>query len=487
MEDPGHPRTGGRGIDAAEKSADKGRSGEPLRLLERAIDTLRDGVLITDARRPDNPIVYANSAFERITGYPVTHVQGRNCRFLQCPETDPDQLAVVRECVRTGTNCRVELLNARRDGTRFWNELSVSAVRDVDDHLTHFIGILSDVSTRHEEQARAATWQRVFEQTGFGLVQVDPIREVFTAVNPAFALEHGYSADELTGASVAYVYPPERLGELRHKNEIAALEGHASFESEHLRKDGTRFPVQIDVTIIRDPAGRPISRIAYVRDITQRKTAEGEIRAARHFTEEVLENSNHGMIVYDLDLRVVACNRFIERYFGITRESAIGRTIFELFPGIDSYSQDMYFERALRGETVAARLPRIHVKGSSRIYPPGGNPDGERREDVIWAMPTYAPHRDSQGNIAGVIVAIADVTELKRTQDELAASNDQLHRLTAHLEQVREEERKRIAREIHDELGSTITSIRMHLEAARGALHAALGHPHGLLLAHDQP
>ena len=125
-------------------------------VLERAITSARNGVLITDANQPDNPIVYANPAFERITGYSAEEVIGRNCRFLQGADRDQPALDEVRTAIREGRECRVDVRNYRKDGTLFWQELSISPVRDETGNVTHFVGIQDDVTERKLAEARLA-------------------------------------------------------------------------------------------------------------------------------------------------------------------------------------------------------------------------------------------------------------------------------------------------------------------------------------------
>lgn len=135
---------------------DHRRTEAGLRLRERAIQVVSQGILITDATLSDNPIVYASPGFERLTGYSQSDIVGKNCRFLQGPDTDPDAVLVVRNAIRTGRPCRIELLNYTKDGTPFWNELSVTPVRDDNQNLTHFVGVQTDVTDRRrlEEQQR---------------------------------------------------------------------------------------------------------------------------------------------------------------------------------------------------------------------------------------------------------------------------------------------------------------------------------------------
>ena len=101
---------------------------------------------------PDRPLIYANEGFERVTGYAVAEVLGRNCRFLQGPGTDPAAVAEIRAAVAEQRECLVEILNYRRDGTTFWNRLSITPVRNDLGEVTHFIGIQSDVTARREAE-----------------------------------------------------------------------------------------------------------------------------------------------------------------------------------------------------------------------------------------------------------------------------------------------------------------------------------------------
>jgi sigma-B regulation protein RsbU (phosphoserine phosphatase) len=119
-----------------------------LALKDRALDVAAEGITIADARQPDRPLIYVNQGFERMTGYPVADVLGRNCRFLQGPETDAAAVAEIRAALAAPRECVVEILNYRKDGTTFWNRLSITPLRDAAGEVTHFIGVQSDVTSR---------------------------------------------------------------------------------------------------------------------------------------------------------------------------------------------------------------------------------------------------------------------------------------------------------------------------------------------------
>lgn len=117
-------------------------------LRQRALLDAAHAFVITDACQPDNPIVDVNPAFTALTGYVRERILGRNCRFLQGPETDPAAVDVLREAIATDYPVTVTLLNYRADGSSFWNEVTVSPLPDADGHRRFYIGIQRDVSSR---------------------------------------------------------------------------------------------------------------------------------------------------------------------------------------------------------------------------------------------------------------------------------------------------------------------------------------------------
>lgn len=124
-----------------------------LDLKDRALGSTAEGVTISDLNQPDQPIVYANEAFERLTGYSREEVLGRNCRFLQGAETDQTTVEAIRQAVKQRKSLTVELLNYHKDGMEFWNRLSITPIANPAGRVTHFIGVQSDVTERRENEA----------------------------------------------------------------------------------------------------------------------------------------------------------------------------------------------------------------------------------------------------------------------------------------------------------------------------------------------
>ena len=127
---------------------------ETLHLYERAIASSSCGVVIADMLQPDRPLIYCNRSFIEMTGYDRSEVLGKNCRFLQGPDTHGPDVERLRSAVRAGEDCTLTLLNYRKNGTPFWNHLTISPVRNDDGILTHYIGVQTDITLQKEEESR---------------------------------------------------------------------------------------------------------------------------------------------------------------------------------------------------------------------------------------------------------------------------------------------------------------------------------------------
>lgn len=122
--------------------------------LSGKIDSAVHSVSLCDVARPDAPLIYVNRGFENLTGYTPGEVIGRNCRFLQAPETDAATVAAIRDAVVGGKPLLIDILNQRKNGTRFWNRLSLRPVHDAAGVLTHIIGIQSDITAVKDIEER---------------------------------------------------------------------------------------------------------------------------------------------------------------------------------------------------------------------------------------------------------------------------------------------------------------------------------------------
>ena len=124
------------------------------KLLQLVIDASNDGIVVAEQEGDDNILIYANAAFERLTGYARDDILYQDCRFLQGKDRDQIGLAAIRQAIRKSQPCRQIVRNYRKDGSPFWNELSITPVFNESDQLTYFIGIQKNVTEQVEARQR---------------------------------------------------------------------------------------------------------------------------------------------------------------------------------------------------------------------------------------------------------------------------------------------------------------------------------------------
>jgi PAS domain S-box-containing protein len=187
-------------------------------------------------------------------------------------------------------------------------------------------------------------------------------------------------------------------------------------------------------------------------DITDRKNAEAALHRASELNRQILVSAQEGIVVYDRQLRYALWNPFMERYTGMKEKDVLGKHPLDLFPFLGEMGLFAKIERALAGEVTFARDIPFSPAGTNQIR---------------WFNAVYAPLRDEQGEIAGVVATVHGVTKQKQAEEEL-------HQLSSRLLQLQDEERRRIARDLHDSFAQTVLAVSLNL-AQVSASGKALG------------
>jgi diguanylate cyclase (GGDEF)-like protein/PAS domain S-box-containing protein len=292
-----------------------------LRLQERALASVTNGILITDATLPDMPITYCNAAFERMTGYTPAEILGYNCRFLQGPETDRAAIGQISELLKYDVPFQMTLLNYRKDGSPFWNELSITPLYDEQGHLTHHIGVINDVTERKQMQdalrASEEKFRGFFEQSRDGLILVN---EEGTIIDWSQGAERvfGLCRADVVGRpywDVLYqLLPSEQripeVYELIHMNILSLLQNCSSkSRSMHAapyhvqrifeRPDGTQ---RVAATLVFPIYTAGHALMGFIsRDITEQKQTEEELQRLNY---ELRQTNDHlGTSLRELEQR----------------------------------------------------------------------------------------------------------------------------------------------------------------------------------------
>ena len=268
-----------------------------LRLLQRAVDASSNGVVIADAQLGDKPLIYVNSGFERITGYRADEVIGENCRFLQREDTDQPSLTEMRNCIAEGRETDVIVRNYRKDGTPFWNKLSISPVYDGEGNLTHFIGVQEDITDRilaeeaqkqaEEKLRRSETLlketQRIAKVGGWSW---DLIQNKYWGSEQMYRLVGIDPGDPISSLEQIEqrIHREDRPKVRQAIREALEQEITAQIEFRTLDRDGIIHHLISRTQVQRDDRGRIIRLYGTLQDISDYKQRE---EALRLFSQEI--------------------------------------------------------------------------------------------------------------------------------------------------------------------------------------------------------
>ena len=253
--------------------------------LAAAVTNLQTSVVITDPNLPDNPIIFINPAFTAMTGYPAEEVVGRNCRFLQGPESDPATVREMREAIAERRPFTGVVCNYRKDGSSFLNELTINPVFDEEGQVVNLVGLQNDVTERkaaEEAHARLAAIVNYSEDAIVG----KSLDGIITSWNAGAQQLYGYSAEEIIGQPASLLITPDRPDEERQLLErIRNGERVEHYETVRLHKDGRRLEVSLVMSPIKDGTGRITGASVIARDIMDRKQAEAALQEAKKEAE----------------------------------------------------------------------------------------------------------------------------------------------------------------------------------------------------------
>ncbi|MGQ4557419.1 PAS domain S-box protein [Halobellus sp. GM3] len=253
-----------------------------LERKSRAVEAAPIGVTISDPTREDNPLVFANERFRRLTGYSEAEVLGRNCRFLQGPDTNPETVAEIRAAIDAEEAITTEILNYRKDGEAFWNRVMIAPVRDDTGTVVSFVGFQGNVTEQKQSRHELELAHGLLETVPSGVFRTDPTPHgTFEYVNPALvSLLGADSPAALREHRVEefYVDPAER------EELISTLEDtdkrRVSREVRLETLDGKRIDAMITASISEDETGtKHVQKV--VQDISERKRYERRLREQR--------------------------------------------------------------------------------------------------------------------------------------------------------------------------------------------------------------
>lgn len=222
---------------------------ETQKIRTAALEAAFNGILITDAQQKDNPVIYCNSTFEKITGYSCEEVLGTNPRFLHNRGEDQVEVAKMTRAIKNGDKCRVQVRNYKKDGTLFWNEVSITPIKNSDGEITHWLGVQNDITDRKNAEQEIEHLVKIFNESLNEIYVFDAETLKFINANPGAVEKTGYSLEELKSLTPVDLKPDFTEDSFRKMIQpiISDKRKKLDFETNHRRKDGTTYPVEVHV------------------------------------------------------------------------------------------------------------------------------------------------------------------------------------------------------------------------------------------------
>jgi PAS domain S-box-containing protein len=403
--------------------------------------------------RMDGSFGMANKAYCDLVGYTEEEMRHIDwARDLTPPEYRELESAKLADLIATGKAVRYEKEYIRKDGTRVPVELLVHTVTNetgerlyysfvtdlmerkqaeqklarayaeleqrVLDRTTELKAandlLAKEVEERKRSEEALQKWGQIFEHAQWGIVVGSPDVQSLELMNPAFAEMHGYTVEELTGKPILDLFPREERARVPEETAIAHHTGHHRTESKHIRKDGTIFPVLIDMTAVKDEKGKVLYRVVNVLDITERKRAEEELASAAKEIEDLYNNAPCGYHSLDSDGVFIRINNTEISWLGYKREEIIGKKRF----------QDVITSEGLK--TFRENYPAFMTRGSiAEIEYDMVRKDGTKLPVLLSATTV----KDSSGNFVMSRGTIFDISRRRRAEDRLRESENRYRQM----------------------------------------------------------
>jgi len=382
-----------------------------LRRLQQAIDGANVAITLADPSQDDNPLVYVNDAYEELTGYSVEEALGRNCRYLQGEETDPERLAELREAIDDEEPVTVELRNYRKDGTEFWNRLTITPIYDNGD-LVRYLGTQEDVTERRKRERELEAERRFVEQS------LDALEDLFYVLdtdgtirrwNDRVADVTGHAESELDGMHAIEVFPEDEREGIADAISRTLSDGRATVEADLRTADGDRIPYEWTGARLTDTDGTTTGVVGIGRDLSERRQRERRFQA-------LVEESSDIISIVDADGRFQYQSPSLERILGHDPEETIGDIAWEYIHPDDREAVVEAFEEWVADpDTVESVEYRTrHADGSWRWFEARGSKqsDNPAIEGYVINSRDITPRKERQRQLAQTQALMSSMEEL---------------------------------------------------------------------------
>ena len=368
--------------------------------LAAIVENSDDAIVSKDL---EGRILYWNDAATRMYGYTAKEAMGQPIEIVipDDPKRRQEELDIRERIARGERIEHYETMRCRKDGTRFPVSLSISPVPDASGRIVAAASSARDISSRRLLQS--AQYLAAIVQNSDDAIVSKSLDGTILSWNDAATRMYGYTEEEAKGRPIDIVIlddPKRRQEELDIRERIARGERIEHYETERRRKDGTRFPVSVSISPVREASGRIVAAAGFARDVTEQRRAN----QSAEYLAAIVENSDDAIVSIDPAGKILSWNDAAERMYGYTEEEAMGRRIDIVIPDDPKRRQEELDirDRVARGEQIK------HYETTRR-----------RKDGAVFQVSvSISPVRDASGRIVAAAGFARDISERKRLEAE---------------------------------------------------------------------
>jgi diguanylate cyclase (GGDEF)-like protein/PAS domain S-box-containing protein len=350
---------------------------------------------------PDGTYTYASAGTRELLGWEPEELVGRSSYEFIHPD-DVDDVRGVHTALRErGESVTVRHRYRRRDGSYFECETVARAVRDEMGTLIETIVVKRDIGDTIAADILRRQWEICFKRTSRGITVVDSGTGAIISLNPALAEMHGGTVGDFVGKPLRVLFTPESAEQIPDVQETVDKNTFVSYDSEHVRLDGTTFPVRTEVMAARAESGDGQYRIAWYDDLTERQAAERRAGLVQRDFEAAFHAAPHGVAIVGLDGTFLHVNQKLAEIVGYSAAELADITFQEI-----THPDDLDADLAQVDALLAGELDTYEME--KRYYTKGGR--------LIWVLLAVAIVREDDGSPRHFISQVQDISARKRLE-----------------------------------------------------------------------
>ncbi|HSN04832.1 MAG TPA: PAS domain S-box protein, partial [Nitrospira sp.] len=393
----------------------------------------------------DGRFSFWNRAAEKLFGYTSEEILGRPLKVIVPPRLSGEVDAIVEHVSRGGEVQAYETERMRKDGSLVPVSVTASLLRDAQGKVIGPFAIIRDITERRRAEETLRRTQFAMDHAVDAVYWIDPQANIVYANATASAML-GYPPDELRTMTVHDLnpdFPPDRWPEFWSETRTRKT---LALDTFHRAKDGRLIPVEIQISFLA--YGDQEFHCAFVRDVSERKRAEEELRRNLDYLEMAQAGAEAGLWDWDIRSNKVTWSEQHYRLYGVSPAT---------IPSYDNWLGSVFEDDRQRADQAVREALKqcSDINLDYRIIHP--------ERGLRWLLAIGRTICDDKGAAVRMAGFAFDITERKWAEAELQHTLDQVRTLSQRLEVVREEERRRIARELHDELGVRLTCLKMDI------------------------